>query len=172
MFVVHRARLTATIDLHRDDNIDIDIPWEAWGPQCTRWIDAEDFSIRYITATAGQRMVAIAHDAPGFPSPVHLLNFNETDVRVQRARGPVDGPHTTVRVVESSMLSIEPFAHPIASWLPYVDILSKANFDYGAVLINDENIIGARVRRFVDDLLPMTDTLSWLKVWGRIHRIA
>ncbi|KAJ7875446.1 hypothetical protein B0H13DRAFT_1009175 [Mycena leptocephala] len=141
MFVVHRARLAAAINLRPDD---IDIPWEAWGPQCTRWIDADEFSIRYITATAGQRMVAIAHDAPGFPSPINLLDFNETNVRAQRARGPVDGPRATVRVVEASTISFEPFAHPITSLLPYVEILSKANFNYGAVLINDENIIGAR----------------------------
>jgi hypothetical protein len=157
MFVVHRARLAAAINLRPDD---IDIPWEAWGPQCTRWIDADEFSIRYITATAGQRMVAIAHDAPGFPSPINLLDFNETNVRAQRARGPVDGPRATVRVVEASTISFEPFAHPITSLLPYVEILSKANFDYGAVLINDENIIGARVSFLLISSLPRTDMSS------------
>ncbi|KAF8145624.1 hypothetical protein K438DRAFT_2028646 [Mycena galopus ATCC 62051] len=142
MLVVHRGRFAATINRYKDDGEVID--WEKWGPQCTRWLDAGEFATRYITAAVGYRMVTISHDAPEHPAPIRMLNFNSADVEVQRTRGPIDGPHATVRVVEPSTQDIEPFMDPIASDLPYVEIVSKQLFDYGGVLLNDQNIIGVR----------------------------
>ncbi|KAF8169687.1 hypothetical protein K438DRAFT_1854997 [Mycena galopus ATCC 62051] len=142
MFVVNRGHFSAATNLYKDNGNPVE--WEKWGPQCTRWLDAEEFSTRYITATAGYRMVTISHGAPEHPAPIRILNFNPTDVEVQRTRGNIDGPHARVRVVEPSSQDIEPFMDPIASDLPYVEIVSKQLFDYDAVLLNDENIIGVR----------------------------
>ncbi|KAF8173963.1 hypothetical protein K438DRAFT_1610310 [Mycena galopus ATCC 62051] len=143
MFVVNRSHFSAATNLYKDNGNPVE--WEKWGPPCTRWLDAEEFSTRYITATAGYRMVTISHGAPEHPAPIRILNFNPTDVEAQRTRGNIDGPHARVRVVEPSSQDIEPFMDPIASDLPYVEIVSKQLFDYDAVLLNDENIIGVRV---------------------------
>ncbi|KAJ6535754.1 hypothetical protein B0H19DRAFT_1271476 [Mycena capillaripes] len=146
-FVVPRARLARMLDLRNrelDDATGIDVDWEAWGPQCTRWLDATTLSTQYITATVGQRMVTIARNAPLVRAPIRVLDFNETNVQKQRANGLVEGPHAVVRVVEETTLDLEPFALPVVSLLPYVETTSKDLFDYDAVLINDENIIGAR----------------------------
>ncbi|KAF8173964.1 hypothetical protein K438DRAFT_1728158 [Mycena galopus ATCC 62051] len=145
MFVVDRRRFAAVIALNRDDEDDnFDVDWQQWGPECTRWLDAEELSIQYITTTSGHRMVTIAHNAREHPAPIRMLNFSPTDVEAQRTRGPIDGLHATVRVVGPSTQHLTPFVEPLASELPYVEITSKQSFDYGAVLVNDQNIIGAR----------------------------
>jgi hypothetical protein len=146
-FVVHLDRFSAVINLDSDRE-DLDVEWAEWGPQCTRWLDEAELSTHYITTTAGQRMVTIPHDAPQHPAPIRILDFNSATIEAQRARGAVDGPHAVVRVVETSTQSLPAFAEPIVSEVPYVEITSKQHFDYGAVLINDANVIGARVRFF------------------------
>ncbi|KAF7335661.1 hypothetical protein MVEN_02221100 [Mycena venus] len=152
MFVVHRGLFAASINLslaegEDDENPQIDVEWEAWGPRCTHWLDAAELSTQYITTTAGQRLVTIAHEAPETPAPIRMLDFNAASVETQlRTRGlaAVDGPHAVVRAVKASSQHPAFFERPIVSELPYVETTSKRMFDYGAVLINDENIIGAR----------------------------
>ncbi|KAJ7354226.1 hypothetical protein DFH08DRAFT_42273 [Mycena albidolilacea] len=142
-FVVHLDRFSAVINLDSDRE-DLDVEWAEWGPQCTRWLATAELSTHYITTTAGQRMVTIPHDAPQHPAPIRILDFNSATIEAQRARGAVDGPHAAVRVVETSTQSLAAFAELIVSEVPYVEITSKQHFDYGAVLINDANVIGAR----------------------------
>ncbi|KAJ7735540.1 hypothetical protein DFH07DRAFT_1065029 [Mycena maculata] len=141
MFVLDRARFTRVLD---DCDSDAgDIPWAEWGPQCARWLDADPISMHYITTTCGQRMVTIADGARTRPAPIYVLDFNPAHVRRQRAAGPVDG----VRVVEADEEPGQrrgPFMEPIHSLVPYVETVSKGLFDYGAVLINEEHIIGAK----------------------------
>lgn len=148
MFVVDRARLAALLppphpDADSDPEVRDDVLWADWGPRCARWLNGAALSMHYITTTAGQRMVAIAHDAVTRPAPIRIFDFNPMHVRALRA-APRDG----VRVVEADTdigEPVAPFAEPVRSLLPYVETSSKDLFDYAAVLINDENIIGARV---------------------------
>ncbi|KAJ7223852.1 hypothetical protein B0H12DRAFT_1150284 [Mycena haematopus] len=150
MFVLHRARFLAALDRYMSQDPDVDeekyeLEWDKWGPQCTRWLAADELSMQYITATAGQRMVTIAHDAFQNPAPIRVLDFNPATI-ADAQRIPIDGTATaTVRVVDASTQYLEAFAVPIASELPYVEITSKQLFDYGAVSINDQSIVGARV---------------------------
>ncbi|KAJ6566327.1 hypothetical protein B0H19DRAFT_1373956, partial [Mycena capillaripes] len=123
-----------------------DIEWEAWGPRCTRWIDDSPLAMHYITVTSGQRLVStLEHD----PTPICIHDFNPQRVEAQRAIGPVDGDHATVRIVDDAEPPnwpehLDAFEKPVVSRLPYIEIDSKEKFDFGAVLINDENILGVR----------------------------
>ncbi|KAJ6480495.1 hypothetical protein C8R47DRAFT_1218696 [Mycena vitilis] len=151
--VLDRARFLALVDIPSEvDNLDV--PWEEWGPPCARWLDATDISMQYITTTAGQRMVTIPRDAPLSPAPIRLLDFNPANVEAQRKRGVSHG----VRVVGESTLDLAPFTEPVVSCLPYVEVTSEEQFDYAAVMINDENIIGAR---FADRSLSSLEVLHF-----------
>ncbi|KAJ7191284.1 hypothetical protein GGX14DRAFT_601033 [Mycena pura] len=137
-------------------------PWSTWGPQCTSWIDGAPLSQHYITTTAGQRMVGIRYDAPERAAPVVVFDFTARALRIcrRRAEAPeaAEGPgdhaapahaRAVVRVVEHPPSGVQPapaaaFAEPVVSLLPYVEIVSEETFDFGAVIINNENIIGVR----------------------------
>ncbi|KAJ7764422.1 hypothetical protein B0H16DRAFT_1687791 [Mycena metata] len=147
MFVLNRPSFLRILDVcaNHANGGHLIVPWSAWGPVCTRWLDATSLSMRYITTTVGQRMVTIAHAAPDQPAPICVLNFNAKDVEAQRARGDeLDGPDATVCVVEAGALELGPFEDPIVSLIPFVETRSRELFDYDAVLINDENIVGAK----------------------------
>ncbi|KAJ6566392.1 hypothetical protein B0H19DRAFT_709843 [Mycena capillaripes] len=111
--------------------------------------------MHYITVTSGQRMVSILEH---HPTSIRILDFNPQRVEAQRAIGPVDGDHATVRIVDGAEPPnwpehLDAFEKPVVSRLPYVEIDSKEKFDFGVVLINDENILGVRYgRRFVQSL--------------------
>ncbi|KAJ7155145.1 hypothetical protein C8R46DRAFT_1005280 [Mycena filopes] len=142
MFVLHRLPLLCILAAPPHDAHLIAIRWAQWGPACTRWFDATALSTQYITATAGQRMVRIARTAPAVPAPIVVMSFNARDVEAVRAAG--GGGPAGVRVVEAGALHLAAFEEPIVSLLPFVETSSQEVYDYGAVLINDESIIGAR----------------------------
>lgn len=152
IFIVNRALFCATLQSSEADVVEVE--WEAWGPRCTRWIDAASLAVHHITVTCGQRMVSIPHHAWRIPAPIRVLDFNPRHVQMQRAVGPVEGEHATIRVVEDTqapdwLKHLDTFKEPVISLLPYVEIVSKEDFDFGAVLINDENILGVRVSQYL-----------------------
>ncbi|KAJ6566423.1 hypothetical protein B0H19DRAFT_1066723 [Mycena capillaripes] len=128
IFVVDRTLLSDALRSWPEDGGDIE--WEAWGPRCTRWIDAS--AMHYITVTSRQRLVStLEHD----PTPIRMLDFNPRRVEAQRDWAePPNWPEY-----------LDAFEKPVVSQLPYVEIDSKEKFDFGAVLINDENILGVRI---------------------------
>ncbi|KAJ7879352.1 hypothetical protein B0H13DRAFT_2278870 [Mycena leptocephala] len=150
IFVVNRAIFAATLESLKDDIANVEgVEWEAWGPRCTRWIDATSLALRNITMTSGQRMVSISFEASLHPAPIRILDFNPRHVDAQRAVGSVDGEHAAIRVVEDVQAPdwpghLDAFVRPAISLLPYVEITSKEEFAFRSVLINDENIIGVR----------------------------
>ncbi|KAJ6612856.1 hypothetical protein B0H10DRAFT_2222746 [Mycena sp. CBHHK59/15] len=152
IFVVPRSTLLAL--LRNADTAET--PWDAWGPQSSCWPITGPVSKHYITTTAGQRMVTIAADAWEKPAPIRVLDFNPRRVAAQRRIGPVDGEHATVRVMEAGSekdVNQVPFSEPVWSTLPYVETLSKEKFDFRAVMINDEDIIGVRYgEQFIESL--------------------
>ncbi|KAJ6484043.1 hypothetical protein C8R45DRAFT_1000026 [Mycena sanguinolenta] len=162
IFVLDRARFTAVVNGYRskpksrestedsdddddeDDDHHIDIEWDEWGPRCTRWLDADDLSTQYITTSAGQRVVSIAYNAFQQPAPIRMLDFNPAAVLSFHSADNGDTPHAARRVVPAGTQELEPFVHPVVSEMSYVEVTSKALFDYGAVSVNDESIVGVR----------------------------
>ncbi|KAF8999823.1 hypothetical protein BDQ17DRAFT_1543475 [Cyathus striatus] len=77
------------------------VPFEAWAPRITRWLNSDVLPTRWITTTCGQRCILIANQAVaqegtrGFPWVV--LDFNPSRIRRQlrkearRKRPPAEG---------------------------------------------------------------------------------
>ncbi|KAK7046238.1 hypothetical protein R3P38DRAFT_2607120 [Favolaschia claudopus] len=157
LLIVDRPRFFGAIQNAREENPE-GVEWDDWGPDCCRWLNAQELSTQYITTTSGRRMVTIAHDAFERPAPITIMDFNPSSVRAHWHLGVVEREKATSRVVEASTQHLELFARPIASGLPYLEIVSKERFDYGAVLINDENVIGTR---FGDATVASLDVLHF-----------
>ncbi|KAJ6566387.1 hypothetical protein B0H19DRAFT_709778 [Mycena capillaripes] len=79
IFVADRTLLSEALRSWPEDGDDIE--WEAWGPRCTRWIDASALAMHYITVTSGQRLVSILERDP---TPIRTLDFNPRRVEAQR----------------------------------------------------------------------------------------
>ncbi|KAJ7448780.1 hypothetical protein FB451DRAFT_1375279 [Mycena latifolia] len=161
-FVVHRPRLERALALCDPDTVGV--AWSEWGPLCVRWLDDAAFSVPFITATCGMRMAAVVNHASVDPAPIHILDFNAVHVRAQRSAlpGDEDTGSTRVRVVEpdveANAVVRMPFAEPVFSLVPYVDTRSAELFQYAGVLLNDENVVGIKLK--LDD--GAVDSLEFL----------
>ncbi|KAJ7108338.1 hypothetical protein C8R44DRAFT_857810 [Mycena epipterygia] len=150
MFVLDRALFTGMLEVC-PSNVS-DIQWEAWGPQCTRWFDTNALSTHYITTTCGQRLVTISNNAWQKPAPIRVLDFNNLNVLARRTLGPgrVQEEHATIRIVPEDEemppddIDPAPFRDPVRSFLPFIETVSEELYDFGAVIINDQNIIGVK----------------------------
>ncbi|KAK6967068.1 hypothetical protein R3P38DRAFT_2672086 [Favolaschia claudopus] len=143
MLIVDRLRFMVAIRNAREKGLK-SVEWDDWGPDCSRWLNAQELCMM-TRNTNGRRMVTIAHDAFERPAPIRIIDFNPCSVQAHWHLGEMERAKATSRVVEASTQQIELFAQPIVSRLPYLEIVSKERFDYGGVLMNDENIIGLRV---------------------------
>ncbi|KAJ7056765.1 hypothetical protein C8F01DRAFT_1154846 [Mycena amicta] len=152
MFVIPRGPFAAALapllhlalsHAHPGGPRGLDLPWDMWGPQHTRWLDATPIAKHYITTTCGSRLVAIAHDAtvPGKAAPIRVFCFNEA--AVDNAPKLELDPKTIPRR-PPSFPSLDAFVERVFSYVPYVEIESKETFAFDTVIINNENIIGVR----------------------------
>ena len=138
----------------------VQVPWEAWGPSATRWFESDPASMRWITTTAGQRAVTMV-ESPS--TPIIVRDFNPYAVRSARARAAVGGhlqqhqqydwtedlPNGNVmalKVDDSVLPAGNVFKDDVRSSLPYVEIVTRAEYHYQGVLIDEERILGLKVR--------------------------
>lgn len=92
------------------------------------------------------------------PSPISILDFNKYNVL--RYKEPQEVPPPTsnedienksiwgVKKLVNSATLLEPstmFADELWSALPYVEVKSRELYDYSAVLMDEEHILGIRV---------------------------
>ncbi|THH03696.1 hypothetical protein EW145_g6075 [Phellinidium pouzarii] len=115
-------------------------PWDTWGPQATRWSDANETDTAWMAGNAGQRQVFITRDRPRH---IRVRNYNAAAVRkvsmstqrkVERRVKAVTG--------ESITAHQDCFLNDIRSALPFFEISSEQTFDYDGVLMDEEHIIG------------------------------
>lgn len=133
------------------------LPWAAWGPAVTRWFESDHASIRWITTTSGQRAVTMEE---GPPTPIIVRDFNPYTVRSARARAAASGQsrgcnwserlqngnRMTLKVEESVVLAGSVFVEDVRSSLPYVEVATQAEYRYEGVLVDEERILGLKVR--------------------------
>ncbi|KAI0285739.1 hypothetical protein BC826DRAFT_111070 [Russula brevipes] len=133
------------------------VPWAEWGVTATRWFEGDPASMRWITTTAGQR--AVTMEDVGAPTPIIVRDFNPYMVR--SARGGVsangrprgynwsaqlpNGNRMAVKVEESVLSASSVFKEDVRSSLPYVEIVTRAEYRYEGVLIDEERILGLKV---------------------------
>ncbi|EPQ57661.1 hypothetical protein GLOTRDRAFT_74568 [Gloeophyllum trabeum ATCC 11539] len=153
-FVVHRSSLLARLAAGAQ------VPWARWGPRATRWFDSDDVPTRWITTTCGQRYVTTADE---LPSRVTVMDFGRHAVGRALARAvPVeleDGKRVWVHVLPSTLPDqLNVFEEEVTSELPYVETISDLEFEYDAVLMDEERIIGMKM----DDVNDRVDQIDIL----------
>jgi len=155
------------------------IPWKKWGPPITRWFNADDFSTVFITTTSGQRCVQYtpshrrpvqAEDDGDRCDTIHILDFNPWHVKIARHLSD----STTVGIFglvgkepsKSSQKSPPPnentkepeenvchgygaFLEDVVGRLPYLVRTNDEKWDYDAILMDEERLLGLRVSFFV-----------------------
>jgi hypothetical protein len=165
-FIVHRRALIAQIpSAYRayppfcsiPEPLAAQVPWAAWGPDVTRWFEGDPASMRWITTTAGQRAVTMED---GAPTPIIVRDFNPYAVRSARARAAAsdqsqrcnwsellpNGNRMMLKVEDTVLLAGSVFKEDVRSSLPYVEVATQAEYRYEGVLIDEERILGLKVR--------------------------
>jgi len=158
----------------------VQVPWEAWGVAATRWFEGDPASMRWITTTAGQRAVTMEENSP---TPIIVRDFNPYAVRSVRARAEASGhPQQQQRdwnevlpngnrmmlKVEDSVLDAgSVFKDDVRSSLPYVEIVTRAEYRYEGVLIDEERILGLKVRTRIALIVA-----GWLVGWSLSFRFS
>jgi hypothetical protein len=159
-------------------------PWKSWGPPNTRWFNADDITTTFITTTAGQRCVQFVpsirnvsdRDNP-MPDTIVILDFNPWHVKLANYDRKIRGLNVVLvgndfgpdgdggidiayEPEENICLAHGAFEEDIVGRLPFVACKLPEKWDYDAVLLDEERILGIRVspRIFTNVAL-----LSWLK---------
>ena len=134
----------------------VEVPWSAWGPSSTRLFMGNPMSIHGIETTAGQRAVMLEDR---MPTPIIVRDFNPYAVRAARALASAGGQlkkgnwskqlpngNRMVLNVEDSVLPAGSiFREDVRSSLPYVEVVTQAEYHYNGVMIDDERILGFKV---------------------------
>jgi hypothetical protein len=108
-------------------------------------------------STAGQRSVTMEDDTPTL---VVVRDFNPYAVRAARALAATSGQwqqgnwskqlpngnRMSLKVEDSAISAGSIFEEDVRSSLPYIEIVTQAEYDYDGVLIDEESILGLRVR--------------------------
>ena len=135
----------------------VQVPWEAWGPSATRWFEGDLASMRWMTTTAGQRNVAMED---GASTPIIVRDFNPYSVCSARALVAAsgrlqqhcdwseelpNGNQMTLKVDDNVIAAGSVFKDDVRSSLPYVEIVTLAEYRYDGVMIDEERILGLKV---------------------------
>ena len=135
----------------------VHVPWSAWGPSATRWFLGNAPSMAWITTTTGQRMVTLED---GMPTSIIVRDFNPYAVRATRALAATSGESQrgnwstqlqngnwkTLKVKDSVFTAGPIFKEDVRSSLPYVEIVTQDEYHYDGVMMDDERVLGLKVR--------------------------
>jgi len=134
----------------------VEVPWSVWGPPATRLFAWNPTPMCYIETTAGQRAV-ILEDY--MPTPIIVRDFNPYAVRAARALAPVgqsqqvdwgkrlpNGNRMSLKVEDSVLSAGSIFKEDVCSSLPYIEVVTQGEYQYDGVMMDDERILGFRVR--------------------------
>lgn len=154
--VVHRKALCDRLESHRiaQETSEIksnNLEWEAWAPQVTRWFSADDVATRWITASSGQRWATV--DNRFHPSSLVIRDFNPVNVRrVIAALGESRSKETENAVItivdEPTALygyDEEPLGEYSECSLPYLEIVTKKEYNYTAAFVSQSYLLGVVV---------------------------
>ncbi|KAF7296301.1 hypothetical protein HMN09_01099800 [Mycena chlorophos] len=173
LYARFRAAYRTHLQTQPDDESPLPkVPFDAWGPRCSRWMEIPWIPHQALTSAFVGRRFVLQAEAPGptlTPQPLKIFDFGAGPVDWARARAKLgvgagaadllDLENATVRLVESdfadSGLALQlpgtargpglvhsSFEEPIPSDLAYVEITSKELFDFDAVYLCNGDIIG------------------------------
>lgn len=135
----------------------VEVPWSAWGPPATRLFSGDPMTIHCVETTAGQRAVMLEDK---MPSPIIVRDFNPYAVRAARTLASAsellqqggwskqlpNGNQMNLKEDDSVLIGGSIFKEDMRSSLPYVEIVTRDVYDYDGVMIDDQRILGFKVR--------------------------
>jgi len=135
----------------------VEVPWSVWGPPATRLFVGNPTPMHYTETTAGQREVMLEDRTP---TPIIVRDFNPYAVRAARALASASGQsqqgnwstqlpngnRMSLKVEDSVLTARSIFQEDVWSSLPYVEIVTQDEYQYDGVMMDDERILGFRVR--------------------------
>ena len=93
------------------------------------------------------------------PTPIIVRDFNPYAVRAARALAPVgqsqqvdwgkrlpNGNRMSLKVEDSVLSAGSIFKEDVCSSLPYIEVVTQGEYQYDGVMMDDERILGFRVR--------------------------
>ena len=133
----------------------VEVPWPVWGPPATRFFIGN--GMHHLASTAGQRAVTLGDR---LPTPIIVRDFNLYAVRAARALASASGQsqqenwskqlpngnRMSLEVEDSGVSAGSIFTEDVWSSLPYVEIVTRCEYQYDGVMMDDERILGFRVR--------------------------
>ncbi|TFK35706.1 hypothetical protein BDQ12DRAFT_634900 [Crucibulum laeve] len=161
IMITHRRSL---LDLALQVLIPRDLRWEAWGPLISRWFNTHNHETEFITITNGQRLLRYPRKGSSTYAPIRILDFNPYRIHLARGKRQAKtkksvfslfhraisfGSSASSRVAdlvdvnEKNICNASGcFLTHIYSTLPYVQCCSSETFNYHALIMDDERIIG------------------------------
>jgi len=135
----------------------VEVPWSVWGPPATRLFMWNPTPMCYIETTAGQRAITLEDR---MPTPIIVRDFNPYAVRAARALASASGQSSQgnwskqlpngnrmfLKVEDSVLAAGSIFKEDVCSSLPYVEVVTQDEYQYDGVMMDDERILGFRVR--------------------------
>ena len=135
----------------------VEVPWSVWGSPATRLFVGNRVAPPIcIETTVGQRAVMLEDR---MPTPIILRDFNPYAVRAARALASASGQsqqgnwdkqlpngnRMSLQVEDSVLTAGAIFQEDVWSSLPYVEIVTRGEYQYNAVMMGDERILGFQV---------------------------
>lgn len=155
-FVAHRGELLriARAGLEGGSSIDLGgeaLPWHLWGPEHTRWGGIDEADAAWMGSVSGQRQAIVSGNKP---REIKIRDYNVNTVR-KHLTGFVNDTGILSQAITTSITTAHQgcFTEDIHSSLPYVEFVSSGRYDYDAVQLDDDHIIGVLVSNFSSLLL-------------------
>ncbi|KAJ7662771.1 hypothetical protein DFH06DRAFT_1190815 [Mycena polygramma] len=136
----------------RSNNIEHTImPWHAWGPLSTHWLNTDNMAPPLFRMSHGQRVACISPDARDTPAPIRVLDFNPDTARLvqqlEQQGHSLPLENITLHGVvlrEWRVMNHPAFMTRVVSSLPYIETESTELFDYDTVAITEDSILGIK----------------------------
>ncbi|KAJ7603891.1 hypothetical protein DFH06DRAFT_1392564 [Mycena polygramma] len=133
--------------------------WPLWGRSLTRWLDMSGTNYHM---SHGRRFVWISNEGDDL-QPIYVLDFNPDAVTLAREMNTIS-PTAAIHVVprhEVKITRYHAFQGLVESTLPYVETVSREDFTYHSVAINEDNILGFKFTDSDDFAVKSIDVLQF-----------
>ncbi|KAJ8515912.1 hypothetical protein ONZ45_g6720 [Pleurotus djamor] len=159
LVAAEKLRTMATEEENSNSQAQLAIPYSEWAPNIVRWIHANELNIQWSMRHHGQRMILSPSYSDGRDHTLLLYDFNPYHVKKWTSKKALDNSTTWTAPPswwdDSSVLPGSPLVvHNSTSGLPFDDTVpempyvcyqSEEYFNYKAVWMDGEHIVGVKV---------------------------
>ncbi|KAF7326055.1 hypothetical protein MKEN_00456400 [Mycena kentingensis (nom. inval.)] len=169
VFIIQRTPFEQIVEEALRRGPDTEVPWDEWGPTCTRYIDGTE--VRCISGASlnGQCVLGLRKPLEGPKHRMCILDFNQKKVAEFKRKHESEeeqavGPQTVIRrriaagSCCSRQLSDSPFASDIVSEVPFIESRTTDVFDLDAVYMDGQFMTGVKWASDVTDASGVVTT--------------